>query len=194
MQTSRIMEGKMRSREEIKDFLKQMQHFEGTLLQRAYTFAEFAHDGQFDKAGQSYIQHPVRVAERAAANYDDDNLTAIAYMHDVIEDGNFTASDLSAYFPKVVWATVDLLTRRKSEDREKYIKTIGTNLVATKVKIADLEDNMDLTRLAFVTEKDKDRNGRYIDEYRYLKKRLEEMESTLTEDEQDSEFYCEWYM
>lgn len=184
----------MRSRDEIKAFLKQMQRFNGNMVDRALAFAEFAHDGQTDKAGQAYIQHPTRVAQKTGMLFDSDFLVAAAYMHDVIEDGNFTASDLSAFFPKVVWATVELLTRRKSEDRGDYIKNIGNNLLATQVKIADLEDNMDISRIPFPTDKDYERQSRYIDEYKYLKTRLDEMVSSMTEDERDPEIYCEYFM
>lgn len=184
----------MRSRDEIKDFLKTMQRFQGSMNDMAFAFAQFAHDGQLDKAGQRYIQHPVRVAERTHKLYDDKFLEAAAYMHDVVEDGNFTVSDLSAFFPKVVWRTVELLTRKKSEDRKVYIENIGKNLLATKVKIADLEDNMDLTRIPFPTDKDYDRQSRYIDEYKYLVARLEEMGKGMCEEEMESETYCEYYM
>ena len=52
----------MRSRDEIKEFNRQMMGFKGTMVERAKEFAEFAHQGQIDKAGQAYIYHPERVA------------------------------------------------------------------------------------------------------------------------------------
>lgn len=184
----------MRSRDEIKDFLKTMQKQDMAMIERARAFAEFAHAGQQDKAGQPYVQHPYRVGDNTAKRYKDDNLTAAAYMHDVIEDGNFTVSDLSMFFPRVVWAVVELLTRKKSEDRADYIASISKNLLATKVKLVDLNDNMDLNRLPYVTDKDYERQSRYIDEYRVLSNCLDEMVEKLTPDEMTSENYEYLYM
>lgn len=184
----------MRSREEISEFLKQNRNKDISMTQRAKEFAEFAHAGQRDKAGQPYIQHPIRVGDLAAKLYSDDNLTAAAYMHDVVEDGNFTVSDLSMFFPRVVWAVVELLTRKKSEDRDVYIDAISKNLLATKVKMADLTDNMDLSRLPYITDKDYDRQGRYIDEYRKLAAALDNMSKTLAPEEQESDYYEYLYM
>ena len=132
----------MRSRDEIKGFLKDIQKQNLGMVERAKAFAEFAHAGQVDKGGQAYIYHPTRVAELTAEKYHDDILTAAAYMHDVVEDGGFTVSDLSLFFPVAVWKTVELLTRGKSDGRDVYIGRIGENLLATKVKLMDLKDNM----------------------------------------------------
>lgn len=184
----------MRSREEIRDFLKEMQHVSLPLVELAREFAVFAHDGQRDKAGVSYIEHPTRVAKYVEAQYHDDNLTAAAYMHDVIEDGNFTSSDLSAFFPKVIWAVVELLTRRQNGDRADYIKQVGQNLLATKIKMIDLEDNMDINRLGHPTEKDYARCDRYRSEYAYLSNRLAEMRKTISPEEEESEAYGYLYM
>lgn len=185
----------MRSRDEIKVFLRDMQKRSvSDIVERAKEFATFAHAGQLDKAGQQYIYHPTRVADLTANNYSDDILTAVAYMHDVVEDGGFTVSDLSMFFPPAVWKTVEILTRGKSEDREVYIGKIGKNLLATKVKMMDLRDNMDLGRLPYVTDKDYMRQSRYIDELRYLEACLKTMEEKLTLEERDTDTYADLYM
>ena len=185
----------MRSRDEIKVFLRDMQKRSvSDIVERAKEFATFAHAGQLDKAGQQYIYHPTRVAELTASNYSDDLLTAVAYMHDVVEDGGFTVSDLSVFFPPSVWKTVEILTRGKSEDRDVYIGKISKNLLATKVKMMDLRDNMDLGRLPYVTDKDYMRQSRYIDEMRFLESCLTKMEEALTFEERDTETYADLYM
>jgi len=184
----------MRSRDEIKVFLKDVQGKDLGIVERAKLFAEFAHAGQLDKGGQNYIYHPTRVAESTAEAYNDDYLTAIAYMHDVVEDGGFTVSDLAAYFPVAVWKTVELLTRGKSDERSKYIDTIATNLLATKVKLMDLKDNMNLSRLTYVTEKDNQRQSRYVDEYRKLNAVLANFNETLSPEEMETETYADLYM
>ena len=111
----------MRSRDEIKEFLRGIPQ-KSTLVEQAITFARFAHDGQKDKGGAPYFEHPERVAARVADAYEDDKLTAIAYLHDTVEDGGFTVSDLKMFFPEVVWKVVDVLTRGKTTPREEYIE------------------------------------------------------------------------
>jgi (p)ppGpp synthase/HD superfamily hydrolase len=184
----------MRSREEIKGFLKDIQTKNLGMVERAKAFAEFAHAGQLDKGSQAYIYHPTRVAQFTAEKYNDDILTAVAYMHDVVEDGGFTVSDLSLFFPVAVWKTVELLTRGKSDGRDVYINRIGENLLATKVKLMDLKDNMDLSRLTCVTEKDSLRQDRYVNEYWLLDNRLLKMEESMTPEEMESETYADLYM
>lgn len=184
----------MRSRDEIKGFLKDIQKQNLGMVERAKAFAEFAHAGQIDKGGQAYIYHPTRVAELTDEKYHDDILTAAAYMHDVVEDGGFTVSDLSLFFPVAVWKTVELLTRGKSDGRDVYIGRIGENLIATKVKLMDLKDNMDLSRLTCVTDKDSLRQDRYVKEYWELDNKLIKMEEKLTPEEMESETYADLYM
>lgn len=184
----------MRSREEIKEFLKSMNRFDGTMQQRAHAFAEFAHEGQLDKYGQEYIQHPVRVANNVDRKFNNPILTSIAFMHDVIEEGNLATSDLMPYFPDVVWKCVDILTRRKSLGRDDYIKLVGENFLACQIKLVDLEDNMDESRITYRSEKDYTRQERYKNEYNYLFDRLREFNNRLTPEEMEPELYAELYM
>ena len=184
----------MRSRDEIKAFLKRMNRFDGSMVQKACEFATFAHEGQLDKSGQEYVQHPTRVANALDRQYGDDSITAIAYLHDVIEEGNMTTSDLMLYFPEVVWKCVEILTRRKSLGRDDYIKKVGENLITTKIKLADLEDNMSIVGNNLKSDKDYERYDRYQKEYNYLSSRLAEFRSTLSEDEQTTEMYANLFM
>lgn len=184
----------MRSRDEIKVFLKDIQKKNLGMVELAKEFAEFAHQGQLDKGGQAYIYHPTRVAKFTEEKYNDDILTSAAYMHDVVEDGGFTVTDLSMFFPVAVWKTVEILTRGKSDDREVYIGRIGSNLLATKVKLMDLKDNMDLSRLTCVTDKDSLRQDRYVNEYWQLENCLQKITDSLTVEELDSHTYADLYM
>ena len=181
----------MRSRDEIKDFLKNVKSKD--ILDLAMEFARFAHDGQKDKAGAPYIGHLERVAAITQDRYEDKLLTAVAWLHDTVEDGGFTISDLMMFFPTVVWKVIAVLTRGKTTDRDKYISDVGKNYLAAKVKICDLEDNMDLSRIPFPTQKDYDRNDHYRSEYRRLNDAIIEWEGKLDESERDTEFYGEFY-
>lgn len=163
------------------------------MVERARSFASFAHDGQKDKGGKPYFEHPERVAARVADAYGDDHLTAIAYLHDTIEDGGFTASDLKMFFPDVVWKVVETLTRGKTTPREEYIEAVAKNYLAARVKVCDLEDNIDLGRIPNPTQKDYDRRDRYLSEYRKLQDVIIDWEKRLPEKELETEFYAEYY-
>lgn len=163
------------------------------MVERARIFASFAHDGQKDKGGKPYFEHPERVAVRVADAYDDDHLTAIAYLHDTIEDGGFTTSDLKMFFPDVVWKVVEVLTRGKTTPREEYIEAVAKNYLAARVKVCDLEDNIDLGRITNPTQKDYDRRDRYLSEYRKLQDAIIDWEKRLPAKELETEFYAEYY-
>ena len=182
----------MRSRDEIKDFLRGMPQ-KVEMVERARIFASFAHDGQKDKDGKAYFGHPERVAVRVADAYGDDYLTAVAYLHDTIEDGGFATSDLKMFFPDAVWKVVEALTRGKTTPRDEYIENVAKNYLAAKVKVCDLEDNIDLDRIPNPTQKDYDRRGRYLSEYRKLQDAIADWESRLPANELETEFYAEYY-
>lgn len=114
---------------------------------KAMKIAYTAHAGQVDKAGAPYIFHPYRVAE----SMPDEISTCAALLHDVVEDTDVTLDELRAEFPEEVIRAIRLLTRSKGEEYFRYIERIKSseNAVARRVKLADLRDNCDLSRLAF---------------------------------------------
>lgn len=115
------------------------------LLDRAIEQALLAHRGRVDKAGRPYILHPLRVM--AGMTSDEARLTAI--LHDVFEDSKISAADLrEAGMPEAVVEAVELLTRPPGKhDYMTYVARLRHNPIARRVKIADLEDNMDVRRL-----------------------------------------------
>lgn len=128
------------------------------LTKRAMIIAYQAHKRQHDKAGYPYIAHPIHLAEQM----DDEISTAVALLHDVVEDTNFTFTDLAGYgIPESVIVPLKLLTHNKSVDYMTYIEGIKSNQIATKVKIADLKHNSDLTRLKEISETDRNRVVKY---------------------------------
>ena len=60
-------------------------------------------------------------------------------------------------------------TRREGESYEDFIQRSESNPLARQVKIADLEDNMDVRRIRLVTEKDAERINKYLKAWRKLK-------------------------
>lgn len=127
--------------------------------------AFWAHCGQYDKEDYPYIHHVMHVAEQM----DDEDSTVVALLHDVIEDCDYTVEKLYGlgFSPDVVEA-VDLLSRKDGQSYKAYIKGIKVNSLATKVKLADLAHNMDLSRLSVVSDEDFNRAKKYRKAKEYL--------------------------
>ena len=137
-------------------------------LEDAILLAVGAHRGQKDKGGAPYILHPLRVMLKV--NTDSERMAAI--LHDVVEDTPVTLENLrNAGYPKPVLEAIDCLTRRKGESYEDFIRRIKPNPIARKVKLADLEDNMDLSRISSPQSKDLER----VDKYRKFWTELREL-------------------
>lgn len=127
-------------------------------IDRAITLAAEAHFGQVDKAGQPYILHPLRLMLKF--QYTEEMVVAV--LHDVVEDSNISLDDLISHgFSEPIVEAIDCLSRREGESYEEFIKRISINILARKIKIEDLKDNMDLTRLDSVSDKDLDRIVKY---------------------------------
>ena len=128
-------------------------------LEQAISIASLAHEGQLDKGGEPYILHPLRVMMKLK-DYD---LRIIAVLHDVIEDCGLTLDDLVSIYsvPFELARIVDILSRKDNESYDEYIERISKNYKAIKVKLADLEDNMDLNRINNPTQNDYDRVAKY---------------------------------
>ncbi|MGE0228313.1 MAG: HD domain-containing protein [Dehalococcoidia bacterium] len=134
-------------------------------LDTALAIAVEAHRGQVDKAGQPYILHPLRVMARVSTPEE----RLVAVLHDVVEDSPTTFDDLrAAGFDEAVVRAVDFLTRREDETYEAFIERVDGDALARRVKLADLEDNMTLTRLRELDDRAVERLGRYMRAYRRL--------------------------
>ena len=121
------------------------------MLELALSIATEAHGGQFDKAGIDYIEHPIFVASQV----DSEEEKAVALLHDVIEDSSVTAEELlNAGLPETVVTAVQILSKKKGQDYQTYLKTVKSNPLARAVKLADLKHNSDLSRLETITDKD----------------------------------------
>ena len=127
-------------------------------LEDAIALAVQAHHGQRDKAGRPYILHPLRVMMRLET----DEERTVAILHDVVEDTPWTLERLRGLgYPEGVLSALDALTRREGESYEAFVERLRPLALARRVKLADLEDNMDVRRLAEVTPKDAERLARY---------------------------------
>ncbi|MDD9268112.1 GTP pyrophosphokinase [Paenibacillus sp. GCM10023248] len=127
-------------------------------LTKAILLAAKAHDGQTDKGGNPYILHPIRLASKAVTTEE----SIVAVLHDVVEDSDMTLFDLkNEGFSLNVIEALDCLTRRADETYESFILRIKRNPLATKVKLLDLKDNCDTSRMPEMTDRDKARIDKY---------------------------------
>lgn len=118
-------------------------------LERAIAVAATAHEGQVDKAGAPYVLHPLRVM----ASLEDGPARMAAVLHDVVEDTDWTLERLRAEgFPEEVVEAVDHLTRREGETYMEFCARTATHPLARRVKLADLADNLDLSRIPEPTD------------------------------------------
>ncbi|MDL2286592.1 HD domain-containing protein [Desulfococcaceae bacterium OttesenSCG-928-F15] len=136
------------------------------LLERAIAIAVNAHLGQKDKGGEPYILHPLRVM--LALEDEEDRMTAV--LHDVVEDTEISLESLrDSGFSETVLCAVDALTKKPGESRMQAAERIKKNPVARRVKLADLADNMDLSRIPSPSEKDLARLRQYEEILAFLK-------------------------
>lgn len=127
-------------------------------LERAIEIAVLSHASQKDKAGAPYILHPLRLMLQMHSNEE----RIVAVLHDVVEDTSVTFEDLEAEgFSEAVLAALRLLTHDTEVDYFDYVAEIGGNQLATRVKLADIEDNLDMNRIANPTHKDFARLEKY---------------------------------
>ena len=136
------------------------------ILDRAKEIAKAAHEGQVDKAGKPYIEHPMRVMKMGKTM--EEKIAGV--LHDVVEDSEWTFEMLEKEgIPKDVMDALRCVTKlSEDEDYDHFIARVKPNPLAVKVKLNDLKDNMDITRLDQVTEKDLARLNKYIRAYKQL--------------------------
>lgn len=139
------------------------------LIITALRLACDAHARQRDKAGAPYILHPLHVG---LAGVTTDEIVA-GLLHDVVEDGHATLDDLRREgIPERVLEVIDSLTVRPGESYDGYIDRVLLNTVAARIKLRDLEHNMDLRRMETVAEADAKRLARYLNAWRKIRARL----------------------
>jgi (p)ppGpp synthase/HD superfamily hydrolase len=129
-----------------------------SLLEQAIAIALKAHAGQRRKDGRPTILHPLHVMMQMETELE--MITAV--LHDVVEDSAITLADLRACgFPEEVLTAVFLLTHEDEIPYDEYIMALKGNPLARRIKLVDLEHNMDIRDLPDLTEADWERLRRY---------------------------------
>ena len=129
------------------------------MLERAIQIAVEAHMGQVDKGGSPYILHPLRVMMSVDGALEQ----TVAVLHDVVEDSAWTFETLAkeGFTIDVIDALKSVTKVAASEKYELFIQRALSNPIGRRVKIADLRDNLDVTRVTTLTEKDLERLNKY---------------------------------
>jgi (p)ppGpp synthase/HD superfamily hydrolase len=128
-------------------------------LERAIAIAAAAHAGQVDKAGAQYILHSLRVMLGVTTLEE----RIVAVLHDVCEDcPGWTFDRLrSEGFSEEILVALDAVTKRDGEAYCEFVGRAAANAIGRNVKLADLSDNCDLTRIASPTKDDFQRIEKY---------------------------------
>ena len=137
-----------------------------TDVNTAREWAERLHQGQKDKSGAPYIGHPARVAGRLQSPEEQ----VAGWLHDTVEDTGLTLREIEAQFGPETAAAVDAMSRRDGEAWDDYLQRVRQTPTARAVKISDLIDNSNLTRLENVTLRDVLRQEKYNKALQYLMK------------------------
>lgn len=134
-------------------------------LERAVVIAAEAHAGQVDKAGAPYILHPLRLMLQMDKTED----RIVAVLHDVVEDTDWTLEGLRKEgFSRVIIDAIDSVTRRPYEDYDDFVQRSIQNPIGSRVKLADLRDNCDLSRITNPKEADFKRVDKYRQSIRLI--------------------------
>lgn len=133
-------------------------------------------ENDLDKGGMPYILHLLYVYKHVSS----EDEKVVGLLHDTLEDKDVTAEDLlDVGFSEKVVKDVVTLTRVKPIEYSDYIENMIRNgsVEALNVKLADLENNMDITRIKNPSVKDIERvKKRYIPTHEKIMNRLKEIE------------------
>jgi hypothetical protein len=132
------------------------------LLERAIAAAARLHAGQVDKGGSPYILHPLRVMLGVSGPEE----RVLAVLHDAVEDAGW--DELERELGAAVWTeapwlrpALDAISKRPGEKWKAYLARVDANALARTVKLSDLRDNSDLSRIPHPTERDQSRTRAY---------------------------------
>ena len=128
-------------------------------LERAIQIAVEAHAGAKDRGGKAYILHPISVMMWCET--DEEKIVAI--LHDVVEDTDWTFEALrdEEFSETIIEALKTVTKHSEDEDYDEFIQRSLTNDIGRKVKIADLRENLDVTRIGELGKKDIERINKY---------------------------------
>ena len=143
----------------------------GELLNKMLVLATNAHSGQYDRGGNPYILHCLKVMHYLKS--EDEELQCIALGHDLVEDTNVTYAELldSGFSARIIEG-IRSLTKQRGQTYDEYKHQVFANRDAMRVKMADLRHNSDIRRLKGITDKDIARIRKYHQFYLEIQEKL----------------------
>ena len=145
------------------------------LIYKALEIVTTLFENDTDKGGHPYMLHIMYVYKHVSSLDE----KVIALLHDVIEDKDVSKEDLlEVGFPSFIVDDVVMLTRVKPIDYKDYIDNIIKNgsIRALHVKLADVENNLDISRIKNPSMSDYERlEKRYMPTHEKIMNRLEEI-------------------
>ncbi len=149
---------------------------EANALETAIQIATQSHRGQRDKAGHPYILHLLRVMQAVSGS----DAQQAGILHDCVEDTATSLEDLRAMgVSSKALEAIELLTHGPEVSYAEYVCRLKSNDIAKRVKLADLNDNYRLDRVAYRAahaQEDARRIQKYILTSQYLVDQIEESE------------------
>lgn len=169
---------------EYEDFLEDIMGYKNHVVLAAAKLARELHKGQKDKGGNDYFtSHLMSVAEGCHDKYG----KVVGFLHDAAEDCEISEHEVVERLKGILeewkgfedledledeWRRIEealvAMNHHRHATREEYIENIKRNEIAIRVKLSDLRNNMDLSRIGNPTEKDFKRRERYEREYEEL--------------------------
>ncbi|PCI24271.1 hypothetical protein COB57_05485 [Candidatus Peregrinibacteria bacterium] len=135
--------------QEIKDTQK---NFSIPNIEKAFLFAQKAHEGQIRESGEAYISHPVGVAQVLLSIDCDEAMVISALLHDTVEDTDTTLEDIEQNFGKEIAIIIEGLTKikraeiigldRQVDNIRKMFLAMAKDIRVIYVKLADRIHNL----------------------------------------------------
>jgi len=149
-------------------------------IHRAAAFSRIAHADQTDKAGVDYFKGHLTYVASLGKTWQE---KVVGYLHDLAEDTPTNETEVMKLLQKdeklpeadarEIEKALRLLNSNHYPDRKSYLQGIRKSQLAVRVKLNDLTNNLDLTRIANPTEKDLARVKRYKQEIEMLQEWLD---------------------
>lgn len=148
--------------------------------------------GMVDKGGHPYIEHLYNVANKSKKiahelgynQFKVNQIYIVGWLHDILEDTSCTKQELiDIGCDEEIIEAILAITRNPEEEKYfDFIKRVKKNPIARLVKIADLENNMDITRLNKFGEYEKNRLMKYWYSRKYLNDEFTEEQCSQIKD------------
>lgn len=137
----------------------------------ANTIAKIIHKNQKDLSGEPYLNHIWRVLDNCrslACHLHNDiykDVEILALLHDSVEDSDLTIEDLKPFFSEKIITGLDNITKRPLEKYNSYLERVLSLDISFICKMGDLQDNMNITRLKKLKQRDIERLVKYHKAY-----------------------------